>query len=185
MASSLVLRSLTGLSAANMSLGHARPHDLMTLPYITKDEDGKIVGYDLAKMKEDPDNVPHGPVTSLAVKRSHRLLGLAQKLMDQASWAMIENFGAKSISLHVRKSNRAALHLYFNTRNFEMVDELRRQLVLKKSRYVVLGSKENQHSTLPGSKEASQQNLARDVSGSDRKDSTDVQDTLRDLDSTS
>lgn len=79
MASSLILRSLTGLYAANMNLGHARPHDLMTvwnchllclpknsqmkydfyhglswpqLPYITKDEDGKIVGYDLAKMEE-------------------------------------------------------------------------------------------------------------------------------------
>lgn len=38
-----------------------------------------------------------------AVKRSHRRLGLAQKLMDQASRAMIENFNAKYVSLHVRK----------------------------------------------------------------------------------
>ncbi|NXV85859.1 NAA10 acetyltransferase, partial [Calonectris borealis] len=53
-----------------------------------------------------------------AVKRSHRRLGLAQKLMDQASRAMIENFNAKYVSLHVRKSNRAALHLYSNTLNF-------------------------------------------------------------------
>nr|XP_013813898.1 PREDICTED: N-alpha-acetyltransferase 10-like [Apteryx mantelli mantelli] len=81
---------------------------------------GKIVGYVLAKMEEDPDDVPHGHITSLAVKRSHRRLGLAQKLMDQASRAMIENFNAKYVSLHVRKSNRAALHLYSNTLNFQI-----------------------------------------------------------------
>ncbi|XP_005139389.2 N-alpha-acetyltransferase 11 [Mesocricetus auratus] len=149
------------------------------LSYIAEDEDGRIVGYVLAKMEEDPDDVPHGHITSLAVKRSHRRLGLAQKLMDQASRAMIENFSAKYVSLHVRKSNRAALHLYSNTLNFqvsevepkyyadgedayamkrdlsEMADELR----LKKDRYVVLGSRENweaQDSTLPGAEEACQ-----------------------------
>ncbi|XP_069501514.1 N-alpha-acetyltransferase 10 [Ambystoma mexicanum] len=90
------------------------------LSYIAEDENGKIVGYVLAKMEEDPDDVPHGHITSLAVKRSHRRLGLAQKLMDQASRAMIENFSAKYVSLHVRKSNRAALHLYSNTLNFQI-----------------------------------------------------------------
>uniref|UniRef100_F6VM75 N-terminal amino-acid N(alpha)-acetyltransferase NatA n=1 Tax=Equus caballus TaxID=9796 RepID=F6VM75_HORSE len=90
------------------------------LSYIAEDENGKIVGYVLAKMEEDPDDVPHGHITSLAVKRSHRRLGLAQKLMDQASRAMIENFNAKYVSLHVRKSNRAALHLYSNTLNFHV-----------------------------------------------------------------
>lgn len=44
-----------------------------------------------------------------AVKRSHRRLGLAQKLMDQASRAMIENFNAKYVSLHVRKRYCALL----------------------------------------------------------------------------
>ncbi|KAL7859509.1 hypothetical protein SRHO_G00146560 [Serrasalmus rhombeus] len=90
------------------------------LSYIAEDENGKIVGYVLAKMEEDPDDVPHGHITSLAVKRSHRRLGLAQKLMDQASRAMIENFNAKYVSLHVRKSNRAALHLYSNTLKFQI-----------------------------------------------------------------
>ncbi|KTF76731.1 hypothetical protein cypCar_00025211 [Cyprinus carpio] len=92
------------------------------LSYIAEDENGKIVGYVLAKMEEDPDDVPHGHITSLAVKRSHRRLGLAQKLMDQASRAMIENFNAKYVSLHVRKSNRAALHLYSNTLKFQFPD---------------------------------------------------------------
>lgn len=90
------------------------------LSYVAEDENGKIVGYVLAKMEEDPDDAPHGHITSLAVKRSHRRLGLAQKLMDQASRAMIENFNAKYVSLHVRKSNRAALHLYSNTLKFQV-----------------------------------------------------------------
>uniref|UniRef100_A0A3Q3H450 N-terminal amino-acid N(alpha)-acetyltransferase NatA n=1 Tax=Labrus bergylta TaxID=56723 RepID=A0A3Q3H450_9LABR len=85
------------------------------LSYIAEDENGKIVD-----MEEYPDDVPHGHITSLAVKRSHRRLGLAQKLMDQASRAMIENFNAKYVSLHVRKSNRAALHLYSNTLKFHL-----------------------------------------------------------------
>lgn len=169
------------------------------LSYIAEDEDGKIVGYVLAKMEEDPDDVPHGHITSLAVKRSHRRLGLAQKLMDQASRAMIENFSAKYVSLHVRKSNRAALHLYSNTLNFQvsevepkyyadgedayamkrdlsqMADELRRQLELKeKGGYVVLSSRENQETqgnTLPGSKKTCQQeNPAAPDSGSDSKE---------------
>ncbi len=37
-------------------------------------------------------------------------LGLAQKLMDQTARAMVESFNAKYVSLHVRKSNRAALN---------------------------------------------------------------------------
>nr|XP_060510783.1 N-alpha-acetyltransferase 11 [Panthera onca] len=170
------------------------------LSYIAEDENGKIVGYVLAKMEEDPDDVPHGHITSLAVKRSHRRLGLAQKLMEQASRAMIENFSSKYVSLHVRKSNRAALHLYSNTLNFQvsevepkyyadgedayamkrdlshMANELRRQPELKgKGRYVVLGSKENQEtqgSTLPSSEEDGEEEKipAADDSSNDHKE---------------
>jgi len=32
----------------------------------------KIVGYVLAKMEEESEDVPHGHITSLAVQRSHR-----------------------------------------------------------------------------------------------------------------
>ncbi|XP_067931401.1 N-alpha-acetyltransferase 11-like [Watersipora subatra] len=90
------------------------------LSYVAEDENGKVVGYVLAKMEEDPEDEPHGHITSVAVKRSHRRLGLAQKLMDQASRAMVESFGAKYVSLHVRVSNRAALHLYKTTLKFEI-----------------------------------------------------------------
>ncbi|GCB81376.1 hypothetical protein scyTo_0022993, partial [Scyliorhinus torazame] len=39
------------------------------LSYIAEDENGKIVGYVLAKMEEDPDDVPHGHITSLVRSR--------------------------------------------------------------------------------------------------------------------
>ena len=52
-------------------------------------------------------------VVSLIIEMVWRfpLTGLARKLMDQAARAMVENFGAKYVSLHVRVSNRAALNL--------------------------------------------------------------------------
>ncbi|XP_068935576.1 N-alpha-acetyltransferase 10-like [Petaurus breviceps papuanus] len=90
------------------------------LSYIAEDENSKIMGHVLAKMEEDPDEVPYRHITSLAVKRSHRHLRLAQKFMDQASRTMTENFSVKYVSLHVRKSNQAALHLYSNTLNFRI-----------------------------------------------------------------
>jgi len=60
------------------------------LSYVAADHKGNIVGYVLAKMEEEADEDPHGHVTSLAVKRTFRRLGIAQKLMDQAARAMIE-----------------------------------------------------------------------------------------------
>jgi N-alpha-acetyltransferase 10/11 len=42
--------------------------------------------------------------------------------MEQASRAMVENFNAQYVSLHVRVSNRAALHLYQNTLKFSIND---------------------------------------------------------------
>jgi N-alpha-acetyltransferase 10/11 len=43
------------------------------------------VGYVLAKMEEEPaDGIPHGHITSLSVMRTHRRLGLAEKLMRQS-----------------------------------------------------------------------------------------------------
>uniref|UniRef100_A0A1I7YEE9 N-terminal amino-acid N(alpha)-acetyltransferase NatA n=1 Tax=Steinernema glaseri TaxID=37863 RepID=A0A1I7YEE9_9BILA len=92
------------------------------LTYVAEDHKGNIVGYVLAKMEEEPDEEPHGHITSLAVKRSFRRLGIAEKLMNQAARAMIENFNAKFVSLHVRVSNRAALNLYQNALGFEISD---------------------------------------------------------------
>lgn len=89
--------------------------------YIRKGE--KIVGYVLGKMEDDPDaedKTPHGHVTSLAVMRTYRRMGLAEKLMKQSLYAMCECLRAEYVSLHVRKSNRAALHLYRDSLKFEV-----------------------------------------------------------------
>ena len=81
----------------------------------------KVVGYVLAKMEEDPpDGVQHGHITSLSVMRTHRRLGIAEKLMRISQRAMAEVFGANYVSLHVRMSNVAALHLYRDTLGFEV-----------------------------------------------------------------
>lgn len=88
--------------------------------YIRKGE--KIIGYVLGKMEDDPDaedKTPHGHITSLSVMRTYRRMGIAEKLMRQSLYAMCESFGAKYVSLHVRKSNRAALHLYRDSLKFE------------------------------------------------------------------
>lgn len=50
--------------------------------------------------------------------RTYRRLGLAAKLMTQAQKAMVECYKADYVSLHVRKSNRAALQLYRDTLKF-------------------------------------------------------------------
>lgn len=91
-----------------------------------------------------PDDHPHGHVTSISVLRSYRRLGLAKKLMVQSrKWpsnnrrvfkrqiiiririqeeAMSTIYRAAYVSLHVRRSNRAALSLYRDTLGFTVKD---------------------------------------------------------------
>ncbi|RUS20622.1 acyl-CoA N-acyltransferase [Endogone sp. FLAS-F59071] len=92
------------------------------LSYVAEDHKGRIVGYVLAKMEEDPSDDPHGHITSLSVMRTYRRLGIAEKLMSQSQRSMVEVFGAHYVSLHVRKSNRAALSLYKDTLKFSVHD---------------------------------------------------------------
>eukprot|EP00742_Colponemidia_sp_Colp-10_P003752 GILJ01003993.1.p1 GENE.GILJ01003993.1~~GILJ01003993.1.p1 ORF type:complete len:230 (+),score=38.86 GILJ01003993.1:233-922(+) len=89
------------------------------LLFVAEDYNKKIVGYVLAKMEEDAAEV-HGHITSLAVLRSHRKLGIATKLMTAAQRAMEETFSAEYVSLHVRKSNRAAFTLYTETLGYQI-----------------------------------------------------------------
>lgn len=91
------------------------------LLYVAEDYNKKIVGYVLAKMEEDTTEC-HGHITSLAVLRTHRKLGLASKLMTAAQKAMGELFGAEYVSLHVRVSNRGAFHLYTETLGYKIHD---------------------------------------------------------------
>ncbi|PPQ64631.1 hypothetical protein CVT24_008368 [Panaeolus cyanescens] len=126
-----IVEDLMGMQACNLQnlpenytmkyyLYHA-----MTWPglsYVAEDHDGRIVGYILAKMDEEDTVEPHGHVTSLSVLRTYRRLGLAKKLMVQSQEAMADIYKASYVSLHVRKSNRAALGLYKDTLGFTVKD---------------------------------------------------------------
>ena len=85
------------------------------------DVDGAIVGYVLAKLDEDASDDVRGHITSLSVLRTHRKLGLAATLMRAAHRALRECYDAKDVSLHVRVSNEAAIHLYRDVLKYEEV----------------------------------------------------------------
>lgn len=92
------------------------------LLWVAEDFDGKLVGYVLAKMEEDETQPKHGHITSLSVLRTHRKRGIATALMQRSQREMADVFDSEYVSLHVRKSNRAAFHLYSVTLKYEVND---------------------------------------------------------------
>jgi ribosomal protein S18 acetylase RimI-like enzyme len=96
------------------------------LLYVAEADDGKIVGYVMAKMEDENENeIIHGHITSISVLRTHRKLGIATKLMRASQHAMQTVFEAEYCSLHVRITNRAAIGLYKDVLGFQVnaVDE--------------------------------------------------------------
>jgi N-alpha-acetyltransferase 10/11 len=91
------------------------------LIHVAENHKGEIVGYVLAKMEEDA-NPAHGHITSLAVLRTYRKCGIATQLMRQAHARMQECFQAQFCSLHVRKTNMAAFHLYSQTLGYSITE---------------------------------------------------------------
>ncbi|PFH37573.1 N-acetyltransferase family protein [Besnoitia besnoiti] len=89
---------------------------------VAHDSGGKLVGYVLAKLEEDDPADRHGHVTSVAVLRQNRKLGLASKLMNLTQHGMEEVFDAEYASLHVRVTNRAAYSLYKHTLGYRIHD---------------------------------------------------------------
>lgn len=61
-----------------------------------------------------------GHITSLAVMRSHRRLGIAKRLMESALKQMESEYKAISCGLHVRSGNQAALPLYRDMLGFHV-----------------------------------------------------------------
>lgn len=104
------------------------------LLWVAEDFDGSIVGYCLAKMEEESTNngenngtqskyePRHGHITSLSVLRTYRKRGIATALMRRSQQEMADVFDAAYVSLHVRKSNRAAYHLYSVTLAYQVND---------------------------------------------------------------
>ncbi|KIY70400.1 acyl-CoA N-acyltransferase, partial [Cylindrobasidium torrendii FP15055 ss-10] len=106
-------------------------YHLITWPrisFVAEDEKGRIVGYVLAKIDDKDDDTvapenkepPHGHVNSISVLRTYRRLGIAKRLMLLSQDAMSSVYRAQSCSLHVRKSNKAAIGLY-NALGFSIV----------------------------------------------------------------
>ncbi|KAH8693279.1 N-terminal acetyltransferase A complex catalytic subunit ard1 [Talaromyces proteolyticus] len=101
--------------------GYGRNNRNNKTAFLPGEEYPKVVGYVLAKMEEEPsDGVAHGHITSLSVMRTHRRLGIAERLMRMSQRAMAESHRAHYVSLHVRMSNNAALRLYRDTLGFEV-----------------------------------------------------------------
>jgi len=108
-------------------------YHMLTWPqllWVAEDPKCKIVGYVLAKLEETdggsgksggPDPI-HGHITSLAVLRTHRRRGIATALMRQSQREMGGVMSAEYVSLHVRKSNKAAFHLYNETLKYSIND---------------------------------------------------------------
>ncbi|GLT32447.1 hypothetical protein SLA2020_071150 [Shorea laevis] len=62
-------------------------------------------------------------------------LGLATKFMNAAHAAMEQVFGAEYVSLHVRKSNRAAFNLYTETLGYKIHDVAAKYIADRKDAY--------------------------------------------------
>jgi N-alpha-acetyltransferase 10/11 len=90
---------------------------------VAEDSGGRIVGYVLAQMNDDAEGEqgdPHGHILSVAVLKTHRKLGLATRLMQAAEKAMVDVYDGERLTLHVRRTNTAALHLYQQTLGFRV-----------------------------------------------------------------
>lgn len=98
------------------------------LLWVAEDFDGKIIGYCLSKLEEESDDKSmqqqpkHGHITSLSVLRTYRKRGIATELMKCSQKEMYNVYDAEYVSLHVRKSNKAAFHLYNVTLQYEIHD---------------------------------------------------------------
>lgn len=99
-------------------------YHLLLWPHLllVAEDNGKVIGYVLGKLsdEDDEDPAPHGHITSLSVLRPYRKLGLATKLMKATQKEMETVHKAEYVTLHVRKSNIAAYHLYNQTLGYTM-----------------------------------------------------------------
>ena len=106
---------------------------LLTAPelsWVAVNEKGAVVGYVVGKpysdvssivMHRDDNDKLCGAITSVAVCREYRRLGIAQRLMRQVERKMIEVYGMERCRLNVRETNYAAQHLYTSVLGFKCV----------------------------------------------------------------
>jgi peptide alpha-N-acetyltransferase len=87
---------------------------------------GKVLGYVLGRVDDQDSHskqpVPlHGIITSVAVYRKCRKLGLAAKLMITTQTMFGDCFRTEYVQLHVRESNKAARHLYEGALGYQFI----------------------------------------------------------------
>lgn len=82
---------------------------------------GRVVGYVMGKIDdEDNPKLAHGHITSVAVHRDYRGMGIAEALMQQVLQEMRVTYGLPSCKLNVRVSNAGAQHVYKDMLGFEL-----------------------------------------------------------------
>mmetsp|Transcript_6763 Transcript_6763/g.16426 ORF Transcript_6763/g.16426 Transcript_6763/m.16426 type:complete len:252 (+) Transcript_6763:3-758(+) len=74
----------------------------------TPGESGTVVGYCLGKMEA----AGRGHIISIAVLPEHRNCGCATAIMREVTLQMRQRYAAAEVTLNVRSSNTAALHVY-------------------------------------------------------------------------
>ncbi|RZC82183.1 hypothetical protein C5167_044969 [Papaver somniferum] len=72
---------------------------------------GSIVGFVVAQT-EGQGIETQGYIANLGVLPTHRKLGIAEKLMNAAHNALVQEYECDYVSLHVRTTNQAAINLY-------------------------------------------------------------------------
>ena len=107
---------------------------------MAQSEEGKIVGYVMAKMEDDENDKKKSKdieahITSLSVLRTHRKLGIATKLMRAAHHQMVTVYGCTKCSLRVRVTNRAAISLYKDILGYVVHDKEKEYYADKEDAY--------------------------------------------------
>jgi ribosomal protein S18 acetylase RimI-like enzyme len=112
-------------SRNNVNNNSDRPRNgiLRTLPPSTvldEDDERGLFEAMSASLRRETENLGH--VTSLAVLKDYRRMGLAAELMEQLHYHMRNAYRADAVGLHVRVSNRAATRLYGDMLNYDVHD---------------------------------------------------------------
>ena len=96
------------------------------LSFVARDiTNNRIAGYVMGKVDDTNEETlkkqERGHITSLAVHRDYRKLGIAKKLMDAVHYSMKTIYELIQVSLHVRITNKAGLGLYKDKLNYKQI----------------------------------------------------------------
>jgi N-alpha-acetyltransferase 10/11 len=116
-------------------------------------ENDYIVGYALGRVEMVPRKTQSvwgvkdrpeysGHITSIAVEREYRGIGMANSLMTRLHEEFIEHFDVNSVSLHCRVTNRAAISLYMKKLDYQCTDRVAKYYADSEDAWVMTCDKE-------------------------------------------